>query len=81
MRYMDVANRLVASPTLPINTMIAFDAVSVAVCCTESISTSTLSMPSVVFLLTRNVGAATGRLVISLYRTVSPRKTLLADWY
>ena len=31
MRYMDVANRLVASPALPINTKTAFDAVSVAV--------------------------------------------------
>ena len=31
MRYMDVANRLVASPALPIDTKTAFDAVSVAV--------------------------------------------------
>ena len=31
-------------------------------------------MPSAVFLLTGNVGAATGRLVTSLYRTVSPPK-------
>ena len=60
MRYMDVANRLVASLALPINTKTTFDAVSVAVCCTESISTSTLPVPSAVFLLTRNVGAAIG---------------------
>ena len=31
MRYMDVANRLVASPALPIDTKTAFDAVSMAV--------------------------------------------------
>ena len=31
-------------------------------------------MPSAVFLLTGNVGAATGRLVTSLYRTVSPER-------
>ena len=31
MRYMDVANRLVASPALPIDTKTAFDAVNVAV--------------------------------------------------
>ena len=31
-------------------------------------------MPSAVFLLTRNVGAVTSRLVTSLYRTVSPPK-------
>ena len=45
-------------------------------CCTQSISTSTLPVPSAVFLLTGNVGAATGRLVTSLYRTVSPRKAV-----
>ena len=31
MRYMDVANRLVASPALPIDTKTAFDAVSVVI--------------------------------------------------
>ena len=76
LRYMDVANRLVASPALPIDTKTTFDAVSVARCCTESISTSTLPVPSAVFLLPENVGAATDRLVTSLYRNVSPRKAL-----
>ena len=33
-------------------------------------------MPSAVFLLTGNVGAATGRLVTSLHRTMSPRKAV-----
>jgi hypothetical protein len=31
-------------------------------------------VPSAVFLLTGNVGAATGRLVTSLYRTVPPER-------
>ena len=60
MRYMDVANRLVASPTL----------------CTESINEHAACAYSDVFLLTGNVGAATDRMVTSLYRTVSPRKAL-----
>ena len=76
LRYMDVANQLVALPALPIDTKTAFDAVSVARCCTKSISTSTLPVPSAVFLLTGNVGAATGRLVTSLYHNVSSQKAL-----
>ena len=38
---------------------------------------STLPVPSDVFLLTGNVGAATSRLVTSLYRTVSPPKGIV----
>ena len=76
MRYMDVTNRLVASPALPIDIWRS----QRGRCCTESISTSTLPMPSAVFLLTRNIGAATSRLVTSLYRTVSPRKALLPTY-
>ena len=76
MRYMDIANWLVASPALSIDTKTAFDAVSVAVVALRAYQSSTLPVPSVVFLLTRNVGAVTGRLVTSLYRTVPPRKAL-----
>ena len=45
-------------------------------CCTESISTSMLLVPSAVFLSTVNVGVATGLLVTYLYSTVSPRKAV-----
>ena len=75
MRYMDVANRLVASPALSIDTKTAFDAVSVAVVALRAYQR--VPVPSAVFLLTGNIGAATGRLVTSLYRTVSPPKGIV----
>ena len=75
MRYMDVANRLVASPALSIDTKTAFDVANVAVVALR-VSTSTLPVPSAVFVSTVNVGAATSRLVASLYHTVSRRKAV-----
>ena len=76
MRYKDVANGLVATPALSFDTHATFGAVSVPVVAPGSISTSMLSVPSVVFLSTVNVGVATGLLVTYLYSTVSPRKAV-----
>ena len=73
MRYKDVANRLVTSPALPIDKKIAFDAVSMAVVVLRAYQRA-CCLCQVLCLLIVNVGAATGRLVTSLYRTVSPPK-------
>ena len=75
MRYMDVANRLVASPALSIDTKTAFGAVSVAVVALRAYQRARC-LCQVLCLLIVNVGAATSRLVTSLYRTVSPRKSV-----
>ena len=71
MRYKDVVNRLFASPALPIDTKTAFDAVSMAVVVLRAYQQA-CCLCQVLCLLIVNVGAATGRLVTSLYRTVSP---------
>ena len=73
MHYKDVANRLVASPALPIDKKTIFDAVSMAVVVLRAYQRA-CCLCQVLCLLIVNVGAATGRLVISLYRTVSPPK-------
>ena len=75
MRYKDVANRLVASPALPIDKKTAFDAVSMAVVVLRAYQRA-CCLCQVLCLLIVNVGAATSRLVTSLYRTVSPRKAV-----
>ena len=62
MRYMDVANRLVASPALPIDKKTAFDAVSMAVVVLRAYQRARY-LCQVLCLLIVNVGAATGRLV------------------
>ena len=73
MRYKDVANRLVASPALPIDKKTAFDAVSMAIVVLRAYQRA-CCLCQVLSLLIVNVGAATGRLVTSLYRTVPPLK-------
>ena len=73
MRYKDVANRLVASAALPIDEKTAFDVVSMAVVVLRAYQRARC-LCQVLCLLIINVGAATGRLVTSLYRTVSPSK-------
>ena len=70
---MDVANGLIASPALPIDTKNAFDAVSVTVVVLRAYQRA-CCLCQVLCLLIVNVGAATGQLVTSLYRTVSPPK-------
>ena len=75
MRYKDVANRLVASPALPIDKKTAFDAVSMPVVVLRAYQQA-CCLCQVLCLLIVNVGAATGRLVTSLYHTVSPRKAV-----
>ena len=75
MRYKHVANRLVASPALPIDKKTTFDAVSMAVIVLRAYQRARC-LCQVLCLLIINVGAATGRLVTSLYRTVSPRKAV-----
>ena len=75
MRYKDVANRLVASPALPIDKKTAFDAVSMPVVVLRAYQRARC-LCQVLCLLIINVGAATGRLVTSLYHTVSPRKAV-----
>ena len=76
MRYKDVANRLVASPALPIDTKTVFDAVSMVVVVLRAYQRARC-LCQVLCLFIVNVGAATGRLVTSLYRTVSPRKAVI----
>ena len=73
MRYKHVANRLVASPALPIDKKTTFGAVSMAVVVLRAYQQA-CCLCQVLCLLIVNVGAATGRLVTSLYRTVSPPK-------
>ena len=75
MRYNDVTNWLVASPALLIDKKIAFDAVSMPVIVLRAYQRACY-LCQVFCLLIVNVGAATGRLVTSLYRTVSPRKAV-----
>ena len=76
MRYKDVANWLVASPALPIDKKTAFDAVSMAVVVLRAYQRARC-LCQVLCLLIVNIGAATGRLVTSLYRTVSPPKGIV----
>ena len=73
MRYKDVTNELVATPALAVNTKSAFGAVSVAVVALRAYQWA-CCLCQVLWLLIVNVSAATGRLVTSLYRTVSPLK-------
>ena len=68
MRYKDVANRLVASPALPIDKKTEFDAVSMPVVVLRAYQRA-CCLCQVLCLLIVNVGAATGRLV-------SPRKVV-----
>ena len=75
MRYKHVANRLVASPALSIDKKTAFDVVSMAVVVLRAYQQAHC-LCQVLCLLIVNVSAATGRLVTSLYRTVSPRKAV-----
>ena len=75
MRYKDVANRLVASPALPIDKETAFDAVSMAIVVLRAYQRERC-LCQVLCLLIVNVSAATGRLVTFLYRTMSPRKAV-----
>ena len=70
MRYKDVAN---LHPVLPIDKKTAFDAVSMPVVVLRAYQQARC-LCQVLCLLIVNVGAATGRLVTSLYRTVSPPK-------
>ena len=76
MCYNDVANRLVASPALSIDKKTAFDAVSMAVVVLRTYQRARC-LCQVLCLLIVNVGAATGRLVTSLYRTVPPWKAVI----
>ena len=75
MRHKDIANRLVASAALPIDEKTAFDVVSMAVVVLRAYQRARC-LCQVLCLLIVNVGTATGRLVTSLYCTVSPRKAV-----
>ena len=74
--YEDVADRLVAAPSLTVDANAAFGARSVAVaalnCYSFSAPTAMLPVPSAASAATVIVGAAVSRSAICLYCTVSP---------